>query len=76
MNLEEKRKELAKWILETDENVLNEIEAVYNTYSKTNKISKEHKQILDERLKIHHKNPKEGKVWNELKTELSSKYGI
>jgi hypothetical protein len=39
MNLEEKRKTLAKWILETDENVLNEVEAVYNVHSKNQEIS-------------------------------------
>lgn len=39
MNLEEKRKALAKWILETDENSLNEVEAVYNIHSKNQEIS-------------------------------------
>ena len=39
MNLEEKRKALAKWILETDENSLNEVEAVYNLHSKNQEIS-------------------------------------
>ncbi|AOW18060.1 hypothetical protein LPB03_11625 [Polaribacter vadi] len=34
MNTEEKRKTLSKWILETDENVLNEVEAIYNLKSK------------------------------------------
>jgi uncharacterized protein (UPF0297 family) len=34
MNTEEKRKTLSKWILETDENVLNEVEAIYNSKSK------------------------------------------
>lgn len=33
MNTEEKRKALAKWILETDENILNEVEAIYNVSS-------------------------------------------
>jgi hypothetical protein len=39
MNTEEKRKALAKWILETDENSLNEVEAVYNIHSKNQEIS-------------------------------------
>ena len=39
MNTEEKRKALAKWILETDENSLNEVEAVYNLHSKNQEIS-------------------------------------
>ena len=34
MDAQEKRKALAKWILETDENVLNEVEAVYNANTK------------------------------------------
>ena len=41
MNLEEKRKTLAKWILETDENVLNEVEAVYNVHCKKEEKNKE-----------------------------------
>ncbi len=39
MNTEEKRKALAKWILETDEHSLNEVEAVYNIHSKNQEIS-------------------------------------
>lgn len=39
MNTEEKRKALAKWILETDENSLNEVAAVYNIDSKNQEIS-------------------------------------
>ena len=41
MNTEEKRKTLAKWILETDENVLNEVEAVYKTHSKSEEKNKD-----------------------------------
>ena len=74
MNIEEKRKELAKWILETDENVLNEVEAIYNVT--TSNLSDKHKKILDERLENHIKNPKRGKDWNELKADLSKKYAI
>ena len=37
MDAQEKRKTLAKWILETDENVLNEVEAVYNIHNKKQK---------------------------------------
>ena len=36
MNIEERRKTLSKWILETDENVLNEVEAIYNVKSGEN----------------------------------------
>lgn len=39
MDNQEKRKALAKWILKTDENVLNEIEAVYKVHSKSEEIS-------------------------------------
>ena len=34
-----KRKALAKWILETDENSLNELEGIYNIHYKSQKIS-------------------------------------
>ncbi|MGJ8743365.1 hypothetical protein [Polaribacter sp.] len=39
MDDQEKRKALAKWILETDKNVLNEVEAIYNTHSKNEETS-------------------------------------
>ena len=71
MNTNEKRIALAKWILETDANCLNEVEAIYNSTSNKEDISEEHKKILDERLKSHIENPKSGRNWNELKAELS-----
>ncbi|MGK0412381.1 MAG: hypothetical protein ACJA1B_000573 [Polaribacter sp.] len=74
MTSEEKRKTLAKWILETDENVLNEVEAIYNVSA--NNISEEHKKILDQRLENHLKNPDNGRNWNEIKADLSKKYAI
>lgn len=40
MNTEEKRKALAKWILESDENILNEVEAVYKTHLKSEEKNK------------------------------------
>lgn len=74
MTSEEKRKTLAKWILETDENVLNEVEAIYNV--STNNISEEHKKILDQRLENHLKNPDNGRNWTEIKADLSKKYAL
>ena len=41
MNSKEKRIALSKWILETDENVLNEVEAIYNIHSKKEENSSE-----------------------------------
>jgi hypothetical protein len=74
MTSEKKRKTLAKWILETDENVLNEVEAIYNVSA--NNISEKHKKILDQRLENHLKNPDNGGNWNEIKADLSKKYAI
>ena len=76
MNTEEKRKTLSKWILETDENVLNEVEAIYNITNQNIEISDEHKTILDKRLRDHQENPASGRNWTEIKAELSSKYGF
>ncbi|MGB0892012.1 MAG: addiction module protein [Flavobacteriaceae bacterium] len=76
MSIQDKRKELAKWILNIDENVLNEVEAIYNVHSKSQEISDVHKKVLDERLKLHNENPNRGRNWNEVKAELSSKYGF
>ena len=76
MNIEEKRKIVSKWILETDENVLNEVEAIYNVRSQNSGVSDKHKSILNKRLKEHQKNPTSGRNWNEIKAELSLKYGV
>ena len=76
MNTEEKRKTLSKWILETDENVLNEVESIYKITSQNSEISDEHKNILDKRLKDHRENPTSGRNWNEIEAELSLKYGV
>lgn len=74
MDNQEKRKALAKWILETDENVLNEVEAIYNVSASN--ISENHKKLLDKRLEDHLKNPNKGRVWSEVKMDLSKKYAI
>jgi len=76
MNTEEKRKTLSKWILETDENVLNEVEAIYKITNQNMEISDKHKTILDQRLKDHQDSPTSGRNWTEIKAELSSKYGF
>ena len=39
MNTNEKRIELAKWILETDARILNEVEAIYNSTFKKKETS-------------------------------------
>lgn len=74
MNTQDKKIALAKWILNSDENVLNEVEAIYKTF--TNTISEEHKKILDERLEEHLKNPNQGNDWQNVKARLESKYGL
>jgi hypothetical protein len=74
MDSEEKRKTLNKQNSETDKNVLNEVAAIYNVSD--NIISDEHKKILDHRLELHKENPTSGKDWNQIKADLSTKYGI
>lgn len=77
MDTNEKRIQLARWILETDENQLNEVDMVYKSAQKDGfDISDEHKKILDERLKTHQRNPSVGKEWATIKKELSVKYGV
>lgn len=39
-------------------------------------VSDEHKVILDQRLASHIANPTSGKDWNDLKSELSVRYGL
>lgn len=78
MNTDEKRIALAKWILETDENALNEIESIYKTqtniiaYSVSGKPLT--KEMYIERIKDAEKRMDEGKytTHEDLLKEMQS----
>ena len=78
MDSKEKRKELAKWVLETDENVLNEVEAIYNVHSKNEETSSKivgytiDGEVLTEEKYIKHINKIRTEVDNGTKTFTTS----
>ena len=39
-------------------------------------LTEEHKKILDQRLADHKANPKSGRSWKEVKSDLQAKHGI
>ncbi|WP_281986985.1 addiction module protein [Aquimarina aggregata] len=47
-------------------------EAIKSAYQ----ISDDHKEILDQRLADHKANPKSGRSWNDIKSDLQAKHGI
>lgn len=67
-------------IASADANLLEKLErliAEHKTEStRESVISDDQKQLLDERLAMHKANPSAGKTWEELKPELSAKYGV
>ena len=66
-------------ISSADAGLLEKIENVIRNYRKgdnTSVLTDEQKQTLDQRLAKHKANPKAGRSWGEIKTELSAKYGI
>lgn len=75
MSVVELRKKIIAAIQGADEQYLKQLEAFMYSNSKGSSISDEHKQIIDERLAQHKANPQAGRSWQEIKTELSPKYG-
>ncbi len=47
-------------------------EAIKSAYH----ISDDHKKILDQRLADHKANPKSGRSWKEVKSDLQAKHGL
>jgi len=74
----ELRSKLLDFIANADEKYLKRISDFLERSNQEESyiVSDEHKMILDQRLKNHKANPTLGRDWNELKSELSSKYGL
>ena len=65
---------IRKYIEHADDRILRIINAIIETDE--NELSESHREILDERLKAHQKNPGEGKSWEEVKSSLKKKNGV
>ncbi|MEW7291570.1 addiction module protein [Aquimarina sp. 2304DJ70-9] len=44
--------------------------------SESSEILSDHKKILDQRLADHKANPKSGRSWKEVKSDLKTKHGL
>lgn len=74
MNAIELRFKLIQFITNVDESKLKHIEAIfYGTDDYV--VSEEHKALLNERIEEYHANPDDVILWDELKSDLDSKYG-
>jgi len=58
------------------EAVKNMIKSMRKIKDSSYQISDEHKAILDERLNDHKANPNNGRSWNEVRSDLKSRYGL
>jgi len=58
------------------EAVKNMIQSMRKIKESSYEISEAHKLILDERLAEHMANPNSGRSWDEVKSDLQSKYGV
>jgi len=74
----ELRSKLLDFIANADEKYLKRISDFVERSNQEDNyvVSDEHKKILDQRLESHKANPTLGRDWNELKSELSVKYGL
>ena len=64
---------------EADMDLLERVQEVIDTYQDnddSSALTEEQMKILDQRLENHRKNPQAGRPWEEVKAELSAKYGV
>ncbi len=64
------------YIDQADDRMLRIFNAIIESESIDDVISKAHKKILDDRLQQHRENPEEGKPWAEVRSLLKDKYGV
>ena len=72
------KKSVLNYINHADERLLKMIKALVESYQEDEtayELTKEQKKVLDERIASHKANPDSGTPWDELKSELRSKYG-
>lgn len=68
------KNKIRRYIEHADERILRIINAIIET--EENEIPQSHKEILNDRLKTHYKNPEEGKSWEEVKSTLKNQFGV
>ncbi len=74
MDTIEIKNRIRNYIEHADERMLKIINAIIET--DVNELSESHKEVLDERLKDHQENFKEGKSWEEIQTALKKQYEL
>lgn len=74
MDTIEIKNRIRNYIEHADERMLKIINAIIET--DVNELSESRKAVLDERLKDHQDNLKEGKSWEEIQTALKKQYGL
>ena len=73
METTEIKNRIRRYIEHADDRILRIINAIIET--EENQLSQSHRDILDERLKLHKENPEEGKSWEEIRSSLNEQYG-
>lgn len=73
----ELRNLISEYVSTADERLLKIVKAVMESYHEDElTLTEEHKKILDQRLADHKANPKSGRSWKEVKSDLQAKHGI
>ncbi len=68
---------ISQYVSTADERLLRIVKAVMESYREDEfTLTEEHKKILDQRLADHKANPKSGRSWKEVKSDLQAKHGI
>ncbi len=75
MGVAELRNKIIEVVQGADEKYLKQLEAFIKSRESDLHVSDEHKRILEQRLADHKSNPEAGRSWEEVKAELSTKYG-
>lgn len=74
METQEIKNRIRDYIEHADARILRIINAIIE--SEENEFPKDHKEILDVRMKYHRENPEEGKSWEEIKSILKEKHEL
>ena len=79
MTLEQRRNKLALEINAAGIELIERMEEVVNGFQDLkarSNLTYEQKEILDNRLSEHNENPKSGREWKAVKSDLSENHGL
>lgn len=70
------KKKIKDYLENADERILKIIHAIIETETKKEELPQTQKDLLDQRLQFHKKNPSDGRSWESIKKSLESQHGL